>query len=129
MTPADLGERRHLIQAEALRLFAGAETVDLGNGVEGIRLTDSDAQAEATVSLPKGTWVAELYLFADDSDHDAVYLYAAGRRLRTYPEELGTVSPAVSTLQFEVTDDKPTPIILAPGETGVCIERIEIVRQ
>ena len=108
-------------------LFAGAVPKELPGKQTGITFPTVDAQAECTIQLPPGRYIAKPFAYAENADHDAFHLWINGVGLRTYPKEKKTVSPCVTSLTFVVKDAKPLPVVLLPGEAGSTVARIEIM--
>jgi hypothetical protein len=127
LTPERTAEGRYVVAITDCQLYGSAALRDLAGGVKGVVFPKADAQAECRLALPSGNYQALPYAFASSSEEDALYLFVAGRHMRTYPKVQNTVSPCVSSLSFAISGEDSVPLILIPGEAGVTVVRVEIV--
>jgi len=126
IAPVKNADGNYVLNPGQLVLVAGAIPRKLPAKQTGITFPTVDAQAECSIRLPPGRYIAKPFAYAENTDTDAFHLWINGTSLRTYPKVKKTVSPCATSLPFVVKDGKPLLVILLPGEAGSTVARIEI---
>jgi hypothetical protein len=93
-------------------------------------LFDSEkSKAIGKVKLPAGKYQLTLYCQAEDEERDATYLQV-NKDLdnRLWPVEKGSIQPCEDIVFFAVAEEGEQTIALWTAETGVLLDRVEIIK-
>ncbi len=120
-----------------------AETADLVVEVENLELSNAEvrdletangkvvafdvagAEAKGEVELDRGVYKAYLYMFAPDSEQDAVYVAVGETQERVYPSTHSTLTES-SSFNLNILEKKKYSISITFGEPGVLLDRLVI---
>ena len=105
-----------------------ADVLDLdgAGGGKVVTFAQPGAEARTTVKLEKGEYRALMYLKADDTERDSVWLKIGAREEAVWPLECGRLVDAERWVEFTVTDAQPVPVSIRPKDLGACVDRIVI---
>ena len=114
-----------VVEVENLEL-SNAEVRDLESASGKVVAFDTEgAEAKGEVELDRGVYMVFLYMFAPDSEQDAVYVAVGETQERVYPSTHSTLTES-SSFNLNILEKKKYPISLTFGEPGVLLDRLVI---
>jgi hypothetical protein len=126
--PAAVRADKIVLEVEAFQLtLAQIKTVEGASGGKAVLFDHASGRAKTTVNLQKGEYEITAFAVAPDTDHDAFYLTGPGLDERIYPEDVEKLS-ATKPVTMTVQKDGPVALELAPAETDIVVDRLEIKR-
>jgi hypothetical protein len=128
------GTRPTILEIEAFRLTkAKVSQMQTASGKKIVYFPDAEGRAEAKFKLPRGWYVATLYVCARSEDSASTRLmieaedYDAGlEELPVRPWETGKIAPCYP-MKFQIADaNRERTILLRPDDPEVRLDRLEI---